>query len=59
MKNCLFINPVQNLDRKRKINIRINKDQFQFYGGVTVLALLLKLILKKKVAHLNTFQDKI
>ena len=53
VKICLFINPVQNLDCKRKINIQINKDQFQFYNDITVLALLLKVIPKKKVAHLT------
>ena len=56
MKIACF-NPVQNLDRERKMFIQISKDQFQVYSGVIVLALLLKLILKKKVAHLNTFQN--
>ena len=35
----------------------MNKDQLQFYSGIAVLILLLKLIPKKKVVHLNTFQN--
>ena len=40
-----LITPVQNLGQKRKIDIKINKDQFHFYSCMTVLALLLELVL--------------